>query len=87
MIYFFTKFADIFIITSANHPEEFMADQSCENCAFRAKYDANPKSLLGRIWRWHANWCPGWKAYMNGLEEQDRTALAQKYNMNKFIHA
>jgi len=28
-----------------------MADHNCEDCGFRAKYDNNPKSLLGRLWR------------------------------------
>ena len=32
-----------------------MAKQpGCETCGFRAKHDKNPKSLLGRLWRWHA---------------------------------
>ena len=25
----------------------------CENCKLRAQYDKNPKSLVGRFWRWH----------------------------------
>lgn len=62
-----------------------MADQSCENCAFRAKYDNNPKSFLGRLWRWHANWCPGWKAYMKSLSDEDRFKIAKQYNMAKYI--
>ena len=61
-----------------------MADHNCETCAFRAKYDRNPKSLLGRIWRWHANWCPGWKAYMRSLDDEKRTELARRYRMTKF---
>jgi len=60
-----------------------MAKHSCETCAFRAKYDNNPKSLLGRIWRWHAGWCPGWKAYMRSLEDDKRIELAEKYGMQK----
>ena len=37
-----------------------MAEQKypCENCKFRAHYDKNPKSALGRFWRWHINFCP-----------------------------
>ena len=61
-----------------------MADHNCETCAFRGKYDRNPKSLLGRIWRWHANWCPGWKRYMLSLDADQRIELARKYGMNKF---
>jgi len=62
-----------------------MSNHSCENCRFRAKYDNNPKSILGRIWRWHANWCPGWKAYMTSLSDDERIALAGKYSMKKYI--
>ena len=54
---------------------------NCETCGFRARYDRNPKSLLGRIWRWHANWCPGWRGYMRSLPEDERVRLAQKYGM------
>jgi len=62
-----------------------MAEPGCANCAFRAKYDNNPKSFLGRIWRWHANWCPGWKEYMSSLSEDERNQLAQKYNLKKYL--
>ena len=27
----------------------------CENCKLRAQYDKNPKSLVGRFWRWQIN--------------------------------
>ncbi len=57
---------------------------ACGSCFFRSKYDKNPKSLLGRLWRWHANWCPGWKSYMSSLPDPERQALADKYNMPKF---
>ena len=63
-----------------------MADQkNCETCGFRAKYDNNPKSLLGRLWRWHAGWCPGWKQYITALPEEKRTELAQQYGMKKYL--
>jgi len=61
-----------------------MADQNCANCTFRAKYDNNPKSILGRIWRWHAGWCPGWKSYMKSLPDDDRVKTAEKYGMKKY---
>ena len=63
-----------------------MAESSCENCAFRAKYDANPKSFLGRLWRWHANWCPGWKEHMNSLTENERQEIAKQYDMKKYMN-
>ena len=62
-----------------------MAKSNCETCAFRAKYDNNPKSLLGRIWRWHANWCPGWNGYMKSLSDEERGPLARKYDMKKYM--
>ncbi len=44
-----------------HYPEELklipggisMENNNCENCGFRAKYDNNPKSFLGWLWRWH----------------------------------
>ena len=61
-----------------------MENNNCENCGFRAKYDNNPKSFLGWLWRWHATWCPGWKAYIKSLPDDDRIKLADRYNLNKF---
>ena len=61
-----------------------MAKHNCENCGFRAKYDKNPQSILGRIWRWHATWCPGWKSYMRSLTDEERMRLAEKYNLKKY---
>ena len=62
-----------------------MVAHNCENCSFRAKYDNKPTSLLGRIWRWHAGWCPGWKKYMTSLSNEDRSELAAKYGMRKYL--
>ena len=59
---------------------------NCESCAFRAKYDNNPRSLLGRIWRWHAGWCPGWKSYITSLPDEQRRDLARQYQMTKYAH-
>ena len=54
---------------------------ACADCKFRAKYDENPKSLLGRFWRFHINFCPGWKAYFKGLSDEERTQLKEKYGL------
>jgi hypothetical protein len=56
------------------------SETGCATCAFRAKYDDKPKSLLGRFWRWHANFCPGWKAYMQSLPSEEKEALIEKYH-------
>ena len=62
-----------------------MADQNCEDCGFKAKYDNNPKSFLGRLWRWHINWCPGWKDYLKSLTSEKRMELFDKYGIKKDI--
>jgi hypothetical protein len=62
-----------------------MAEQNCENCSWRAKYDKNPKSILGRLWKWHTGFCPGWKSYMSSLPENERIKIAQNYDMKKFM--
>lgn len=59
-----------------------MAESSCENCKMRAKYDANPKSFVGRFWRWHIKFCPGWKGYMKSLDELKSKAIIAKYKMH-----
>ncbi|MGN1216415.1 MAG: hypothetical protein ACI4TD_00395 [Phocaeicola sp.] len=49
----------------------------------RRRYDRSPKSLLGRFWRWHINYCPGWKAYFLSLSESERDALRKQYAYHK----
>lgn len=63
-----------------------MAESGCATCSFRAKHDKSPRSILGRIWRWHTNFCPGWKSYMKSLPDEEKKALIVKYNFpqNKF---
>lgn len=43
---------------------------ACETCPMRQKAEANPKSLMARLWRRHTSWYPGWKAYRAHLTEQ-----------------
>jgi hypothetical protein len=62
-----------------------MAEENCANCNFRARYDGNPKSFLGRLWRWHINFCPGWKKYFTGLPPEERAKLAGQYNFKKYL--
>ena len=63
-----------------------MAQQTypCESCRFRAQYDKNPKSFLGRFWRWHIGFCPGWKTYFTHQDEQTKAALREKYDFDKY---
>jgi len=54
---------------------------ACDNCKFRAKYDKDPKSFLGRIWRWHINFCPGWKQYYKYLPNDKKVELIKRYKL------
>ena len=56
-----------------------MAESNCETCKMRAKYDADPKSLLGRLWKFHIKFCPGWKGYLISVSEEKREELFQRY--------
>ncbi len=58
-----------------------MSESNCASCTFRARYDRKPKSLLGRLWRWHINFCPGWKAYIKSLPESEKADIAARYNL------
>lgn len=62
-----------------------MAKHNCAHCVFRKKHDASPQSFLGRLWRWHAGWCPGWKAYMASLDQAKRHTLAKRYGMDRYL--
>jgi len=62
-----------------------MADANCTNCPWRARYDKKPKSFLGRLWRWHAKICPGWKKYMRSLPDEERREIAARYRLKKFM--
>ena len=53
--------------------------KNCEKCRFRAIYDKNPGSILGRIWKWHIGWCPGWKSYVKSLSNEEREKLLKLY--------
>jgi hypothetical protein len=54
---------------------------SCANCPMRARYDRNPKTLLGRLWKWHIGWCPGWKSYLASLPEDERKKVMERYKL------
>ena len=61
-----------------------MAAAGCAQCAFRARYDEAPRSLLGRLWRWHINFCPGWKGYFTSLPPDEKAKLASMYEFRKY---
>jgi hypothetical protein len=58
-----------------------MPDAKCKTCPLRAKYDKNPRSILGRLWRWHINWCPGFKSYMKSLSDSEKNSLIAMYHL------
>jgi hypothetical protein len=64
-----------------NPPNKETKMSSCEKCKFRAKYDKNPKSFLGKLWRWHIGFCPGWKIYFKNLPEDQKPEIAEKYDL------
>ena len=61
-----------------------MENYKCATCPMRAKYEKNPKSLIGRFWRWHINFCPGWKGYFNSLTPAEKEAIRVKYDFKKY---
>ena len=61
-----------------------MADNRCAHCGWRARYDSNPRSVLGRLWRWHINFCPGWKGYFTSLPQEEKARLAEQYQFKKY---
>ena len=53
----------------------------CDNCRLRGLYDKNPKSVVGRLWRWHIGFCPGWKKHFKSLSEEKKLELTQQYDL------
>ena len=61
-----------------------MAENNCAQCVWRAKYDRNPASFAGRLWRWHINFCPGWKSYFTSLPPDEKAKVAGQYRFTKY---
>jgi hypothetical protein len=59
--------------------KEKQVEAKCAECPMRARYEANPKSLISRIWKWHIRWCPGWKNYLISLPESERQKIMETY--------
>lgn len=56
-----------------------MKESKCANCSMKERYDKKPHSLISKIWKWHLGWCPGWKAYLTSLPENERNEVIKKY--------
>lgn len=61
-----------------------MDTAACAECPLRLRYDRSPRSLVGRLWRWHINFCPGWKGYFTPLDPEEKANLAAKYQFTKY---
>jgi hypothetical protein len=61
-----------------------MAGSRCGKCGLRAKYDRQPNSFIGRFWRWHINFCPGWKKYFTSLPADEKVKVAEQYHFRKY---
>ena len=61
-----------------------MAMHSCNQCSIKAQHDTDPNSFLGRIWKWHIKYCPGWKKYITSLSTVERVRHAEKYKIKKY---
>ena len=38
---------------------------------------------MGRFWRWHINFCPGWKNYFTSQAPAKQAELREKYQFTK----
>lgn len=56
-------------------------ESNCSNCSLRAKYDRNPHSLMGKFWRWHIRFCPGWKRYVSSLSPEQQESIMKRYDV------
>ena len=59
----------------------------CENCKLRAAYDKNPKSLIGRFWRWQINFCPSWRGYFKSLPPETTLSRCHLRNRKRFARS
>ena len=62
-----------------------MKEHNCSHCPLRKRHDERPTSLLGRIWRWHINFCPGWKSYFMSLSLDEQDSIRAKYRFTKYM--
>lgn len=61
--------------------EDKKSPAPCETCGMRARYEQNPRSLLGRLWKWHTGWRPGWKKYLGTLDDAERAELVHRLGL------
>lgn len=39
---------------------------------------------MGLLWRWHINFCPGWKGYFLAQNDEAQQLLRERYHFNKY---
>jgi len=59
------------------NPEEMR----CATCGIRQRAEANPNTVMARVWKWHTGWCPGWRAYQKALAETRGEGVQVMSNM------
>ncbi len=57
--------------------ESLMKLHKCAHCPIGCRGTRKPRSLFGRIHRWHATWWPGWKMYQAELRVRGAKAAPQ----------
>ncbi len=60
-----------------------MGKHLCEKCKLKEKFEQAPRSLIGKFWRWHINFCPGWRGYYNSLSDEQRKDIFDKYGFKR----
>jgi hypothetical protein len=66
------------LVADSNYRSAVMG---CDHCKIRGAYDKNPESFIGRLWRWHIGFCPGWKKYFKGLAVEKQQELSTRYDL------
>ena len=60
-----------------------MKESKCASCSMKSRYDKKPDSIISKIWKWHLTWCPGWRAYLKSLPENEKNEIIKKYGSKK----
>jgi hypothetical protein len=58
-----------------------MSSHNCGSCQWRMKYEEEPRSFWGRLWRFHIKICPGWKSYYASLPPAEKGELKARYKL------
>ncbi len=57
--------------------EQVMSLHRCADCPIRRRAAKEPRSVFGRIHRWHMTWWPGYKIYQREQQACAARARAQ----------